>query len=158
MNQQTKALSKRIEAFGDKVIAFTKGLSDDQWTQICPAEQWSVGVTARHIGNHLGIFELAAMIVRGDALPPRTMDDINARSNKDSADHAGCTKAETLDFLKTKREGLLAFLKGLSDEDLARKGSMPAFNGEVTVAQLLEYVVFQSAAEHFESLSAAVAK
>jgi len=35
---------------------------------------------------------------------------------------------------------------------------MPAFGGEATVHQVIEFVIFQSAREHFDSMNAAVGR
>jgi hypothetical protein len=50
---------------------------------------------------------------------------------------------------------LVAFIAGLSDDELDRKGSMPAFGGDVTVNQVIEFVIFQSAQQHFDSMKTA---
>jgi hypothetical protein len=44
----------------------------------------------------------------------------------------------------------------LSYKELERKGSIPAFGGEVSVDQMLELVVFQSSRQHFDSMKTAV--
>jgi hypothetical protein len=77
---------------------------------------------------------------------------------KDSRAHADCTKDEALDALQKNGAELVAFVAGLSDDELDRKGSMPAFGGEVTVHQVIEFVIFQSAQEHFDSMKAAVGR
>jgi hypothetical protein len=101
---------------------------------------------------------MAGMIVEGKQLPPLTIDQINAMSDKDSRAHADCTKEEALDALRKNGAELVAFIAGLSDDELDRKGSMPAFGGEVTVDQVIEFVIFQSAQEHFDSMKTAVGK
>jgi len=53
---------------------------------------------------------------------------------------------------------LVAFIAGLSDDELDRKDSMPAFGGEATVNQVIEFVIFQSAQEHFDSMKTAVGR
>jgi hypothetical protein len=150
-------MALRIEAFGREVMDTVSALSEEDWRKICKSEQWPVGTTARHIGLHLGISDLAAMVVREEQLPQLNMEDINAMSNKDSQEHRDCTKAEALELLSRKQDGLTGFLRGLDESDLDRKGNLPAFGGEVTVAQLIDYVVFQSAAEHLASIKGALA-
>jgi uncharacterized damage-inducible protein DinB len=157
MSNRCEALATRIEAFGREMIEFVSELPEEDWRKTCKWEQWSVGTTARHLGNHLAISDLAAMIVRGEALPQWTMDDIHAMSKKDSAAHTECTKTEVLERLRRKQDKMTAFLRELDESDLDRKGSMPAFGGEVTVAQLIDYVVFQNAAQHLASIKAAIA-
>ena len=159
MSQRAKDLSKRIELFRDDVIAFVDALSREDWNAGCDWEQWTAGVTARHMGaGHFRIFEMLGMIVQGKELPQLTMDQLNAMSDKDSREHSACTKAEALDDLRKNGADLAAFVAGLSDDELDRKGSMPAFGGAVTVNQVIDFVIFQSAQEHFDSMKTAVGR
>lgn len=157
MSQRADSISGRIKSFAEEVITFVENLTDSDWIKICDWEKWSVGVTARHIGaGHFAISKMAAMIVNGEGLPPLSMDQINEMSDKDSREHADCTKAEALELLRKNSEELTTFAAGLTDDELDRKGSMPAFGGEVTTEQLFDYIIFQSAAQHFDSMKAAV--
>lgn len=157
MSTPAKKLSERVEAFKNEVIAFVDQLSDQAWNVTCEGEQWSVGVTARHLGaGHFAISGMLGMIVRGKELPQLTMDQINAMSEKDAREHADCTKAQALEHLNKNGSELVVFVAGLSDADLDRKGSMPAFGGEVTASQFVDYIIFQSARQHFDSMKSAV--
>jgi len=159
MSHRAKDISKRIGSFADEVITFVESLTGSDWNKICDWEDWTVGVTARHVGaGHFAISKMAAMIVKGEDLPPLSMDQINAMSEKDSRKHSDCTKAEALELLRKNSAELAAFASGLTDDELDRKGSMPAFGGEVTTEQLLDFIIFQSAAQHFDSMRAAVGK
>lgn len=125
----------------------------------CEVEDWTALVTARHIGaSHFKIFELAAMILEGKELPPLTVDQINEMSEKDSRAHSDCTKEDALNALRENGAKLTEFVAGLSDEQLDSKGSMPAFGGEASVNQIIEFVIFQSAQEHLDSMKKAVGK
>ena len=159
MSHRAKDISKRIGSFADEVITFVESLTGSDWNKICDWEDWTVGVTARHVeAGHFAISKMAAMIVKGEDLPPLSMDQINAMSEKDSRKHSDCTKAEALELLRKNSAELAAFASGLTDDELDRKGSMPAFGGEVTTEQLLDFIIFQSAAQHFDSMRAAVGK
>jgi len=159
MSQRAKEISKRIQSFADEVITFVESLTGSAWNKVCDWEDWTVGVTARHVGaGHFAISKMAAMIVKGEDLPPLSMDQINAMSEKDSRKHADCTKAEALELLRKNSAELAAFAAGLTDDELDRRGNMPAFGGEVTTEQLLDFIIFQSAAQHFDSMRAAVGK
>jgi hypothetical protein len=159
MSKRAKDLSKRIETFRDEVIAFVDHLSDEEWNAECDLEQWTVGVTARHLGaGHFGIFELLAMIVQDKELPQLTMDQINAMANEEARKHSGCTRAEALEHLRKNGAELAAFVADLRDDELDRKGSMPAFGGEATVNQVIDFVIFNSAQEHFDSMKTSVGR
>lgn len=157
MSERTMKIAEKVRSFSDDVIAFVENMSDDDWAKPCDLEEWAAGVTAHHIGTgHLAIFDLAGMIVKGEQLPQLTMDQINGMSNQQSKENAQCTRADAIEHLKNNRDRMVSFITGLSDDDLDLKGSMPAFQGEVTTEQLIEYVIFQSATQHFESIKKAV--
>jgi hypothetical protein len=157
MSKRAEELSKRIEKFRDDAIAFVEGMSDEDWKASCEWEDWTAGMTARHIGaGHFSIFGMCGMVLEGKELPQLTIEDINAMSDKESREHADTTKAETLEAMRDNGAKLVAFVAGLSDEDLDRKGSMPAFGGEASVSQIIEFVIFQSAREHIDSIKQAI--
>lgn len=159
MSQRAKNMSKRIKSFADEVITFVENLNENDWNKACDWEKWSVGVTARHIGAaHFAISKMAGMIIKGEDLPAMSMDQINEMSDKDSRKHADCTKAEALESLRKNSDELAAFAAGLTDDKLDRKGSMPAFGGDVTTEQLIDLIIFQSASKHFDSMKAAVGR
>ena len=159
MSQRAKEITERIKSFSDNVMAFVEGLSEDDWRKVCKSEEWPVGATAYHLGaGHFAIFDMAGMIVRGEDLPPLTMDQINAMSDKQAREHADCTKAEAIEALRKNSAEMVAFVAGLTDEELDRKGSMPAFGGEATTEQLIQFVIFESAMRHFDSMKSAVGK
>ena len=97
MSKRAEDLSRRIESFRDDVISFVDTLSPAEWKAKCDWEQWTAGVTARHLGaGHFGIFGLLGMMVEGKELPQLTMEQINAMSDQDAREHPDCTKAEAL--------------------------------------------------------------
>ncbi len=157
MSERTDKLAQRIKSFNKEVIAFVENMSEEDWNKPCEWEQWTAGVTAYHIGaGHFGIFSLAAMIVNGKPLPQLTMDQIFEMSNQQAKENVRCTKAEALEQLRKNGDRMTAFVKDLGDDDLDAKGSMPAFEGEVTTEQLIEYVIFESAGQHFDSIAKSV--
>ena len=158
MGQRSDTIVKRFRSFSDEVIAFVENLSDKDWTKVCEWEQWTVGVTARHLGaGHFAIFGMADMIVRGEELPQLTMDQVNEMSKEDARAHTDCTKEEALEYLRTNSARMAEFISGLSDDALDQKGNMPAFGGEFTTEQFMEFIIFENAAQHFDSMKAAVA-
>lgn len=159
MNRRVKDISERIERFREDVVAFVENLSDDEWKRVCEWEEWPVGVTAHHLGaGHFAISGMLGMIVKGEDLPQLTMDQVNAMSKKSAQEHSDCTKAEALDMLRKNGAELAEFISGLTEDELDRKGSMPAFGGEVTTEKFIDYIIFQSAAQHFNSMKTAVGR
>jgi hypothetical protein len=156
MSQRAKELSERLQAFSKEVIDFVENLSEEDWHKVCAWEEWSVGVTARHIGaGHLNIIWLAKMIINGEELPELTMDKIFAMANEHAREHADCTRDEVLDILRQNGADLVDFVAGLNDDELDRKGYIAATEGDVNVQQLIEFIIFQSAGEHFANVKTA---
>ena len=159
MSQRAKDISERIESFRDDVVAFVENLSDDDWKRVCAWEEWSVGVTACHLGaGHFGMSGMLGMIVKGEELPQLTMDQVNEMSKKSVQKHTDCTKTEALELLRKNGSELAAYVSGLTDDELDRKGSMPAFGGEVSAEKFIDYIIFQSATQHFDSMKTAVGR
>jgi len=52
MSDRSKKLAYRLNSFNEEVISFVESCTETDWQKI-GAEEWPVGVTARHIGaNH----------------------------------------------------------------------------------------------------------
>ena len=152
-------IAGKIKSFSENVIAFVENLSDGEWTKVCDWEQWTVGVTARHLGaGHLAIYNLAGMIIRGEELPQLSMDQVHEMSKKDAREHSDCTKAEALEYLRKNGPKMVEFVSNLSDKDLDRTGSMPAFGGEFTTEQFIDMIIFQNAFQHFDNMKSAITK
>ena len=156
MSQQAKELSERLQEFSNQLIDFVENLSEEDWHKVCAWEEWSVGVTARHIGaGHLNIIWLAKMIINGEELPELTMEKIFAMANEHAREHADCTREEVLDILRQNGADLVDFVAGLNDDELDSKGYIAATDGDVSVQQLIEFIIFQSAGEHFANIKTA---
>ena len=159
MSERANEIAGKIKSFSENVIAFVENLSDGEWTKVCDWEQWTVGVTARHLGaGHLAIYDLAGMIIRGEELPQLSMDQVHEMSKKDAQEHADCSKAEALEYLRKNGPKMVEFVSNLSDEDLDRTGSMPAFGGKFTTEQFIDMIIFQNAFQHFDNMKSAIAK
>lgn len=159
MAQRASELSRRIESFKDDVIAFVEDLSGPEWGKKCEWEEWSVGVTACHLGaGHFAIASLLEMIVKGEALPQLTADQITTMSKEKARGFSDSTPAAAVALLRKNGTELAAYVAGLTDADLDRKGSMPAFGGELTAGKAIDAIIFQSGGQHFASMKTAVGR
>ena len=156
MGMKSQKLSERMSAFNATVIEFVQNCSDECWAKQCEAEEWSVGVTVRHIGaGHYGAIELARRMVAGEPLPALTMEQLIEMANAHAREHAGCTRDEVLTILRENGAAMISFVAALDDADLERTAYMEPFGGEVSVSKLLETIILNSAGEHFTSIQAA---
>ena len=89
MSERARDLADRIGALNRSMIEFVENCSEDDWNKVSLAEQWPVGVIARHFAaGHLGVLHLAKMIVESKKLPPLTMEAIDQANAEHARDHA----------------------------------------------------------------------
>jgi DinB superfamily len=158
MSAQAKELAQRLSAFNEEVVRIVETAAASEWVAECATEQWPFGVVARHIAAaHYQAVDMAGMILKGEALPNVTMEQLAERGNAHAREHADCTPAEVLALLRTNGERLVQFTENLTDVDLTRTGHLPLLGREVNAAKLLEIVVLGSAGEHLASLKTVVA-
>ena len=158
MSQRAQDLVERFNAFNNEVIRFVEACSEEQWDKVC-AEEWSLGVVARHIGagHYTGAADMAKMIVAGEKMPELTMEQIGEIANTHAREHADCSRAEVLDLLNSNGAALADYVAGLDDAELDRSAHMQLVGGDVSAQQLIEMVIFESGGEHFANMKKALA-
>lgn len=157
MSQRGNDLAQKLRQFSDELTEVVRTLTDEDWQKVLPFEQWPLGAALHHMAaGHLGISSLARMIVNGEKLPEITMEGLKEIANQHAREHADCTKEEVLEILEKNSAEVVSFAAGLTDEDLDRTGHLAA-TGDVSTQQIIEYVVFMSAGEHFANIKKALA-
>lgn len=158
MSERAKNLAQRLQAFTDEVVDVVQGCSETDWRKVCKEEDWTVAVTARHIGaGHFQAVGLAKMIVGGERLPEMTMQQLVDMANEHARQHSGCTKKETLGVLLQAGAAVVGYVAGLSDAELDRTGHMALLGGSVSTQRFLEAVILESGGRHLASMKATVA-
>jgi len=156
MSKRAIDLAGRFKAFNDELIGFIKNCSDENWRKVCPGEQWSVGVVARHIAaSHYGALGLAKMMVAGEKLPELTEGVIDQLNSKHAEKHHHCTRDEVLKTLRENGTSAADYVAGLSDIDLDRSGHIAAAGGDMTTEHLIVNIIIRNSGEHFANAKAA---
>jgi DinB superfamily len=153
MGTTSQALAAHFESKLHDAVSLLRTLGDTDWKKVTEAEQWSVGVTAHHYASILEpVGELVSALAAGQA-PERftraTLDEMNAQHARD---HAHCTRAETIALLEKSGASTAAVLRGLSDEQLAKRGTVLTDAPPSTVEQLIALVLIKHADQHFGSI------
>lgn len=158
MNTRVQALAEQIQAFNRDMLNCVQNCKDSDWQKICEAEDWTVGVVARHVGDgHYRVVELAKMIIAGTPLPDWSMDAVVQMGNDHAREHADCTREEVLAILASNAATLNEFITALSEDELDRQGAMALIGGNVSVQRILELLILQSGGEHLKSIRATLA-
>ena len=153
MGAKGEAFAKQFEAKVKEATALLEKLSDADWKKTTAAEKWTVAATAYHVASsYEPVTHIIKTIAAGQALPhftPQMLDEMNAQHAKE---FAGCTKPETIALHKKGAAAAAAAVRGLSDAELAKTGTvfmgMPPMSAEAMVkGALLGHID-----EHFGSI------
>lgn len=153
MGQQGEALAKQVEDVVDQIVSLIETCPDAKWTAKTAAEGWGVNATARHVGGHLSAIGVVQAIASGAELPPLDMNAIDQGNAQAAQEHANCTKADAIGFLKEQGAGAASALRALSDADLAKTTAV--MGAPMPASALAHAVLIQSSHEHLASLKAA---
>jgi hypothetical protein len=153
MGARAESLAKQFETKAAEMTAVIKGLTDVDWKKTTEAEKWSVGVTAHHVaGGHEGILGIVKTLAAGQSIPNFTMDMLHEMNATHAKEQAGCTKAETLALHEKNAAAAAAVVRGLSDAELDRKGTVLAEMPAMTTQQVIEAILINHINDHMGSI------
>jgi hypothetical protein len=153
MGAKSEALARQFETKARDAMATLEKLSDADWKKVTEAEKWPVGVTAHHLAGALeAVSSLVRTIAAGQSVGDfsrEMLDEMNARHAKD---FANCTRAETIELHRKGTAAAAATIRGLSDEELARSGTLFKGVPPMTAEQLIVAGLLNHTDEHFGSI------
>jgi uncharacterized damage-inducible protein DinB len=155
MSERARTLAQQLEQANHDLIGTIEGLSDAQWHAKTPGDGRSVGVVAHHVAeSHKTVSGLAKAVATEQPVPNITMDMIHQGNASHAAQHANCTKAETLALLRQNGAAAVATVRAFGDAELDRTVALPM--GTLSVAQLVERVLTGHAQDHHGTIRKAV--
>ena len=153
MGARAESLAKQFETKAAEMTAVIKGLSEVDWKKTTEAEKWPVGVTAHHVAQgHEGILGIVKTLAAGQSIPNFTMDMLNEMNAKHAKEQAGCTKAETLALHEKGAAAAAATVRGLSDAELDKKGTVLTGMPAMTTQQVVESILINHVNDHMGSI------
>jgi hypothetical protein len=157
MGAKGEMLAKQFEAKAQEATAMMEKLSEADWKKVTAAEKWSVGVTAHHVaGAHEPITNIIKTIASGQSMPHFTMTMLDEANAKHAQEHAACTKAETIALHKKGAAAAVAAVRGLSDDQLAKSGTVLAGAPAMSAEQIVSNILINHVKEHFDSIQKTV--
>ena len=158
MAHRAEALASQFEAKAAEATAVLERLSDADWKKTTSGEKWSVGVVAHHLaGAHEAIAGIIKAVASGQSMPSLTMDALHEMNAKHSREHAACTKAETLGLHRKGAAAAAGVVRGLSDAELDRGGTVLSGMPAMTVEQIVGGILVRHIDEHLGSIRTTVA-
>jgi hypothetical protein len=153
MGAKGEAFAKQFEAKVEEVAALLEKLRDADWKKTTAAEKWTVAATAHHVASsYEPVTHIIKTIAAGQALPhftPQLLDEMNAQHAKE---FAGCTKPETIALHKKGAAAAAAAVRGLSDAELARTGTVFTGMPPVSAEELVKLILLSHIDSHFGSI------
>ena len=158
MGERARILAKRYEQTNEELIAAVEQCSAEQWRAVCVVENWPVGVTAHHVAAMAGLdVEVLSVVARGEPWPAISMDAVSEGNARHAHEHAGCTKAETIELLRRNCQAAAAVIEGFDDGQLDR--AWPALwrdDALLSIEQCVEDHLIGHIREHLEGIRAAM--
>jgi hypothetical protein len=150
---KSATLAREFETKVHEAAAVLEKLSDGDWKKVTAGEQWTVGVTAHHLASAFvpvaGIVTAMVSDRPPGTLTRATLDELNARHAKD---HAGCTKAETIALLTKGAATAATVVRGLSDEQLAKRATVFTDAPPMSAEQMITGALLNHIDEHVGSI------
>ena len=157
MAAKGEALAKQFEVKAQEATTVLERLSDADWKKTTSAEKWTVGVVAHHMaGAHEAIAGIVKTVASGQSMPNFTMDMLHDMNAKHAQEHAKATKAETVALHKKSAAAAAAVLRGLSDADYAKSGTVIVGLPPMSAEQVVGGILLRHIEEHLGSIRATI--
>jgi DinB superfamily len=156
MAAKTEALAKQFETKVQEATGVFERLSDADWKKTA-SEKWTVGVVAHHLaGSHEGISGIIKTVAGGQSIPNFTMDMLHYVNAKHAKEFANVSKAETIALHKKNAAAAAAVVRGLSDADLGKSGTVLTGMPPMSVEQIINAILLGHVEEHLKSIRTAI--
>ncbi len=157
MGTKAEQLADKFEQAAKGFEAKIKGLNDTQWKAKTQEEGWTVAACAHHAaGSTAPISMMVQATATGGAMPPITPDGLNELNAQHAKDFANVSKDDTLKVLSETTPQAVQVVRGLNDEQLARRAMLP-FGMELSAQEIIENVLIGHMVGHGVSIDGAKA-
>jgi len=159
MGAKGDAFAMQFEAKVEDATALLETLSDADWKKTTVAEGWTVAATAHHVASSYGpITHIIEALASGQTLPHFTrqmLDEANAQHAKEFAD---CAQQETIALHRKEAAAAAAAVRGLSDAELARTGTVLTGVPPMSAEAMVTGALLGHIEEHFGSIRKTVGR
>ena len=159
MSTRAEQLADELQQASDEVIASIEAIPDAAWQRTCAAEQCTVAALTCHIADGYGpILEgLVKPITEGTEGPRYSMEELAQWNAAAAQENAAQPKAVALERLRTKAPAAIAYVRGLSDDQLQRTGTLPFGGDPMTAEAVITHVLIGHPRGHLASIQTAAA-
>ncbi|HEV8573452.1 MAG TPA: DinB family protein [Dehalococcoidia bacterium] len=155
MASRAENLANQFEQAVNDFANTIEQIPDDKWTAQGGPEGWTIAGVAQHVSGQFPLeMEYITAAAEGRPLPSYSWDDINGKNESRATQNSSASKQDVLRELRVGAASTTAYVRGLSDEQLDRTGSLPLAGGaSVSTQQLIEGgVLIDHVRGHMQSL------
>jgi hypothetical protein len=157
MPSRAEELANTFEQAVSDFAQTIEQIPDDKWKSKGGPEGWTIAGVAQHVSGQFPLeMEFITAAAEGKEMPGYSWDDINSRNESRAEMNSNASKQDVLRELREGAASTAAYVRGLSDEQLDRKGALALAGGaEVTAEQLIQGgVLIDHVRGHMQSLLA----
>ena len=156
MSTRSESLATKAEQSFNDLLAAVEASTPEQWAARCSDGEWTQGFAAFHAAAAIGeITKTVKGLADGEQFPKWSMEAIDAGNAVQAKEHAGCTRAETIDLIKKSAPAATSMVRSLSDDQLDSKVQLLEGMPETTVAGLVEMAMVGHGAYHLQTITGA---
>ena len=157
MSERANALADELQRATDEVDQFIDNVSDAGWQAICPGEQCTVAALICHIGSaNTGMLHSIIMpVAEGTPRPEFSPEDLHRWNAGAAQQNAAASREQARDMLRSGSTPAIAYVRTLSDEQLATSFDLPMRPEPVTLEAMITYGLTGHPREHLASARAA---
>ncbi len=157
MSERAAALADELQRAIDEVDGFIDDVSDEGWQATCPDEQCTVAALICHIGNaNTGMLNsIIKPVAEGIPLPEFSPEDLHRWNAEAAQQYASASREQARDLLRTASAPAIAYVRGLSAEQLATSFDLPMRPEPVTLEAMITYGLTGHPRKHLASARAA---
>jgi hypothetical protein len=154
---RAEELASRFVAANEAFIAYIETLTPSQWLMFVADEERTIAALAHHVAWAM-VFEVEAFqIIAGGADPtPVTLEQLSDVNAINGAEYAEVPREKAVAVLRQNGASAAAFVGGLSDEQLARKGRYLDYIPAMSIENWVRRVLINHIEMHWRSIRAAL--
>jgi hypothetical protein len=158
MSKRARDLSSHLDVFNRRLISFLSGLSPEQLNRTLSWEGYTVLTVAGHISGprHYGLRDLAAKFIHHEQFPDITRQMVVDLANRDFELHKEWTLNEVIEALEEQGRLTIDYIASLTDGNLRVTGHLESFGGDISVDQLIDWIIIGTSVDHLENMKRAV--
>jgi hypothetical protein len=155
---RSSLLADRLERGARALADFAASLSEAEWQTVLLRDRRTAGVVVHHVASVYPIeIQLAQTVAAGKPVMGVTNADIDAMNAAHAIEHAGATKAETINLLLRNSAEAAAAIRALTDADLDRATTVSLYDEAPLTSQfVLEDHAVRHSYHHLATIRAAV--